>query len=441
MQNFIMCLAIITGAGLLGLSQRDRRFSVMMVVYGSALAAACVIGVVNSLSSGDPLAPYLADSDGNTYFQEARLLAARGAGNFRELIITNYAGYQLLLSVVFMIFGPSLAAGVALNALIFLLAITLLFRATFLLTGSPNAARSSVLLMMLTTVNIFYILMLLKEPALGLSFALLLLAVTKAATQKGLGFWPFVYLAFALLIIMSMRTSLLLFLLVLAGFVGPIIARRRSHAVVAFVGAMILVAPFAQSFTTYELDASFFTSTIVQNQVISTRFEDGDLSLTGVAGRIIGFYIDQPFYLKAVLIPIPVGVQILLPFDFWSTRFIEEHFASFFARNLNPLWYLYVFVWILFALTRPRQIPSILIRRFLYAGAIYYVVVAFIYGGLIPRYGTPALFFLLPAAGYWWNEATENRAVRSRARSFFLSYYAVAGLAGAAFVLFQVMRG
>jgi hypothetical protein len=76
----------------------------------------------------------------------------------------------------------------------------------------------------------------------------------------------------------------------------------------------------------------------------------------------------------------------------------------------------------------------------LLAGLFYFIVVAIVYGGLIPRYGSPALFFMLPAVGYWWGRSREEPAIRKKVVTFFLHYYVVTVFAGIGFIAFQLSR-
>jgi hypothetical protein len=368
------------------------------------------------------------------------MLAIVGLQDFHAVVRSNYMGYQIFLGALFAVFGPNLLVALIANNALILISIICLYRATLLMTESPRAAMLACLAFMLTTVNIFYSLMLLKEPALGLAFALILLAVAKVVQGRKLGFAGISQVVIALLIIVSMRATLLIFFIVLGALVGGLLFKRRAHIFALLAGMVALIAPLARNFTIYELDASFVATTIVENRVVTSRFEAGDLDLAGVAGLVIGIYINLPFLAKVLLFPIPVIVQMLLPFDFWSRDFLDYHFASFFARNLNPLWYMFVVVWVAFSVAFFRRIEIPVLKRFLLAGVLYYIAVAVIYGGLIPRYAAPVLFFVYPAVGYWWHRAQQEPQVRQNIGRFFGHYYAAAFFAGLGYLAFQTMR-
>lgn len=431
---------VVIGAGfLLGRYQKDRAFTTAMVAYAVLISLAAILSLQDSIVGATWSTPYLLDSDGQGYFEQAQRLTREGITNFQTVIRSNYLGYQLFLAILFSIFGTHLAVGVTANLLLLLLSITCLHRATLLLTGSPRAALLATVAFMLTTVNVFYALVLLKEPALGLAFALVLLAVTKAITDHRIGFRAVLYFLIALAIIITMRATVLLFVLMLFAFVARILVKRRAHALVGLIAMLVLAVPVAQNFTIYDLNSEYITREVTANTVIVTRFEQGDLDISGIAGRVGGAYVRLPFAAKIALFPLPTAMQILLPFDFWNDQFLKDHFAMFPLRNLNLIWLLFIAPWCLFAVVSTRRTERPLLSRLLLTGVVYYIGVAIMYGGLIPRYGTPALFFIYPSIGFWWARSKENLQERARVARFFLHYYAFFTLAGLGYMTLQIM--
>ena len=426
-------------AFLLGRLQSDVRFTSLMIFYGIFVAAMTVFSLQDTVVHGSWNAPNLVDSDGEGYFLQAERLVQEGILNFQSVIRSNYLGYQIFLAVLFSIFGINVAVGIIANDVLLLFTIICLYRATLLLTASPRAAMLACAAFMLTTVNIFYGLVLLKEPALCFAFALVLLALTKAVVEERMGTGAVVQVILALAIIVTMRATVLLFLLVLFGFVARILIRRRAHLLIAFVALLGLGVPIAQNFTIYELSSERVTDEITRNNVVSERLQQGDVSVTGVAGRFAGAYVGLPFPAKVALFPVPTIVQLLLPFDFWSVQFLEDHFAFLLFKNFNLIWLLFVAPWFLFAIVNLRRVDRPLIGRLALAGLIYYILVAIIYGGVIPRYATPPLIFIYPAIGYWWARRRDNDTDRDRSSRFFVHYYALFTLAGLGYIAFQLI--
>jgi hypothetical protein len=439
-----MAVATLAAAVAFGVASRSRAFLGLMVAYALLLVLAGTWSLLDSLPNAHAGTPQLMGSDGEGYFEEASLLAQAGIDRFPELIASNYAGYQAFLAVLFTIVGSHLAVGLAANFMLLLASAWALHGATQLLTGSKRAALLAAAAYMLTPTNIYYALLLLKEPAIGLAFALVLLSVTSALQPEKSGHrpWvgPLVMFALAFGILAVMRALVLPFVLLVLGFAAPLFARGRSALLLVLAAAVVLLAPLAQQFSTLELDRTLFAETVTLNTVIATTLDDGEVDAGGVVGRISGLYLDLPFAAKLALFPIPTLLQLLLPFDFWSTRFIDEHGASLFARNLNPLWFLFVAVWALFALRHWRRASGTLLRRFLLAGAAFYVLIAVVYGGAIPRYAAPALFFVYPAIGYWWDRSLAEPAIRAQVRGFFLRYYLCIPLALLPYLALNLLR-
>lgn len=440
LQYIIALIALLAVTSLVGATLRDRQFALLLFAYTMVLWIASIVCVQASIAGGSADYPDLMGSDGSGYFDQAAALAQQGLQNYDSVVQSNYVGYQILLAVVFKLFGTNLLAAVTLNNAMLLLSVACVYRATILLTDSPRAAFLASLAMMLTPSGIYYSVLLLKEPALLLAFSLIMLASILLADNHRQNGRAFFYLFVALAVIVTMRSSLLLFLLVLIGFFATYVIRQRGYSLLLVLGSSILLIPLAQGFSNFSLDENYFTQTVLSNDVISSRFSEGFLDLSGVAGVIVGGYLEQPFVVKAVLFIIPTIVQAFMPFDFWSDLFLTEHPASFFNRNLNPVWFMYLVVWVGFAIVHIREFPLRLAKRIFLAGLFYYVVIAVIYGGLIPRYAATAIVFFYPTIGYWWDRTRSDALARAKARDFFLTFYVLTFLGALLFVAFRMLR-
>ncbi len=442
MIEVVAALGVLTFAGWL-LSQRasDPYYAVALTLYGFLLGLAVVITLKASATTGDFSSPYLAGSDGEGYFVQAHLLAQAGILDYQELIRSNYLGYQILLAVLFKIFSPSLVVGLIANSLMILASVACVQRATSLLTNSQRAGLLAAVAFMLTTAHVYYGLVLLKEPALLFAFALVLLAIVKIHQDERFGIRPIIYALIALAIIVTMRATLIVFLAMLLLIVGTKLLRRRASLVLAVVGLAIVAAPFAANFSIYTFDSGFFVGSVTENTVVSDRLSEGDIDVSGIAGRAGGFFLTLPFYLKLPLFFVPTFVQLMLPFDVWSTQFLSDYAPTFFFRNLNILWLAIVLPWAIYALLSIRRVQSPLIARLYVAGAAYFAFIAIIYGGLIPRYASTALVFLYPSIGYWWDQRVSDPAVRRSTSQFFLSYYSIAVIAVMGYFALRFLRG
>ena len=406
----------------IGAASRHFKFMLLLLIYSLVLSIGGALSMSSSFPVGAGDLPYLAGSDGESYFEDAVNLAREGIGNFQDVITANYAGHQIYLAAWFGLFGASLMVATVANNLLLMLSILCLFKASLLLTRAPQAALLACVAMMLTTSHIYHALLLLKEPAICLAFSLMLLSVCEALNRRGLGLRALLMFLAGIAILIAMRGTLLLFVLVLLGYLATLFVRQRSHVLVMLAAVLLVMVPLAQTFTTYTLDAEFLAETVLLNTVISQTLEAGTVDAGGVVGQVSGAYLALPFAIKLILFIVPTSLQVLLPFDFWSTAFLDDHFSMFFSRNLNPLWFLFVAVWAGFALLNVHKLQDPLLARLLLAGATFYVVIAVIYGGAIPRYGAPALYFIYPAIGHWWLRYREELAVRKEVHAFFRVY-------------------
>lgn len=423
-----------------GLASGSRKFLSLMALYGLVLSVGGMLSLAGWLARSTDGVPFLGGSDGEGYYLQAVLLTERGFFDFQDSIRSNYFGYQLYLALWFSIFGASLTVGIIANNALLVLSVLALYRATVLLSSSPRAALLACLAFMLTTAHIYHALLLLKEPALGLAFALILLAAAEALRGRAPAFRAAFYFAVAVFIIITMRGTLLLFLVVLLVFVGGLLLRRNFHVFAAFLTLLLLMAPQAANFTTYELDFAFVVDTVTENTVIASKFAEGEVDVGGVVGRVSEFYLGLSFIPRVLLFIVPVGLQFFIPFDFWNSAFHKGDFSMMFSRNLNLLWFMFIGIWALFSAAHFRQIGDEALRRFLLAGVFSYALIAAMYGGAIPRYAAPSLLFVYPAIGYFWDRSRMDPAIRNRALNFFKRYYMGLGIAVIVYLYFQLQR-
>ena len=411
--------------GLGALSGR-RKFLLLLLGYALVLSVASGLSIASSFPGGlvNSL-PYLAGSDGEGYYGDALRLLQVGIGSYKDIININYSGYQIYLALWFEVFGASLGVALVANNLLLLLSVVCLYRATELLTASRDAAFLACILMMLTSSHIFHALVILKEPAINLAFSLILLSVAVALRQRSRGVMALLLFIVALTIVVMMRATLLLFVVVLLSAIATLFVRRRAWVLVVLVAIWIVILPYADTFSNRTLDSQHYTNTALHNTILSETLRSGKVEAEGVVGRILDAYLGLPIGGRLGLFFVPTALQILLPFNVWDLSFISDHFSLFFSRNANIVWLLFVAPWMMFSVAHVRKLPDSLLARLLLAGAGYYVIIAIIYGGAIPRYAAPVLYFIYPAAGYWWGKFRVDSLVRHKVYGFFRLYFVV----------------
>ncbi len=417
-----------------------RRTRNAICLYSICLAAISIVSYSHSITIGTPVEPYLAKSDGQGYFAEAMLLLNGNILDQLSASRTNYIGYQFILASAFRLLSADLIIGLLINNTTLVLTVVLLARTTFVLTRDPRPAFFSALAFMLTSKFIFYANVLLKDPFLTLGVALLAYALAQLKVKRSGSFGDYGAILGAILIFGTMRLPMLV--LMPGGFLllGREFLRKAWILVVAgIIGGSALASVFA-TFTTKEFSKDAVTQQTVQNSILDEQLRSGSVSTSGVVGRIMGGYTELPIAERLITIPVPTIIQFALPFDFWSTRFLDDHIIDFFNTNLNPVWYLFVGVFVICTALYWRDLPNWPIKALFGLGLAMYVIIAFVFGGVIPRYASPYLILMFPAVGYqmtvWWLRARGSSSIRK----VFGLYYLLFGTASAAYILFQLSR-
>ncbi len=409
-------------------------------VYALCLAAISIVSYSNSITIGTPDEPYLAKSDGEGYFAEAMLLRNGNILDQLSASRTNYLGYQFILACAFRLLSPDLIIGLLLNNSALLLAVILLARTTFILTGDPRPAFFASLAFILTSKFIFYANVLLKDPFLTLGVALLAYAFVTLKMRRGSGIAAYGSILGAVMIFGAMRLPMLV--LIPGGFLllGREALKKGWILVVAgVIGASALASVFA-SFTTHEFSQDKVAQQTVQNSLLDEKLQAGGGGAGGVVGRIMGGYTELAIWERVITVFVPTAIQFALPFDFWSTRFLDDHMIDFFNTNLNPLWYLFVGVFAIYTAVYWRSLPNWPMKALFALGLIMYVIIAFIFAGVVPRYASPYLILMFPAIGHQMTIWQLRARRASSIKTFFGLYYFLFCAASAAYVFFQLSR-
>lgn len=410
---YLICLSCI-----LGIMSKSERFLNLIVIFGVGLAGICMLVSLQSAISPYSNVPNLRGSDGEGYFIQAQALA-----NNDDEVISHYLGYQKYLAHWFIWFGDHIAVALAANATFLLLTNYFLFRASQELGLSKKGACISVIFFMLTTEFVSYTVLLLREPAIALAQTLFMFGVASLANAKKNNLFGISALVTACFLLAAFRTTQLFFIMIALVVVFPSIMVRGR--IILLIGFLLLMSSFSliQSFSTYNIDAHFVIQTVMQNEVIINRLDQGDINRGGIVGSLADFLDGQPFMLKVALFPLTASVQFILPFDIWSFKFFNDHISYFFDRNLKIVWLLILGPLFLYAVRKYSLIPNSLIRQFVIGGIISYLLVAIIYGGAISRYAAPMLVFAYPAMAYFFERSLSEVSVRRSLKRHFKSYY------------------
>ncbi len=416
------------------------RTKTAITLYALCLAAISIFSYSTSITLGTPTEPYLAKSDGQNYFAEAVTLLDGNILDQLSASRTNYIGYQFILASAFHLISPDLIVGLSINNTALLMTLILLARTTFLLTGDPRPPFYASLAFMLTPRFIFYADVLLKDSFLILGVALLAYAFVKIKMKQGNGMAAYGSVLGAVMIFGTMRLPMLVLIPGGLLLLGRELVRKGWVLIVAgVIGATALASVFA-TFTTQDFSKDAVAQQAVKNTILDDKLQGGGSNAGGVVARVMGGYTELELWKRIVSVPAPTIIQFALPFDFWSTKFLDDHPIDFFNTNLNPLWYLFVGVFAIYTALHLPSLPNWPMKALFALGGAMYVIIAFIFGGVVPRYASPYVILMFPAIGYQMTVWRLRVRQSSSIRRFFGLYYFLFGAASVAYFFFQVSR-
>jgi len=191
------------------------------------------------------------------------------------------------------------------------------------------------------------------------------------------------------------RLPLIVFLLLIYLIMQKVFYLRQVFWFGGIVLTLIFLMPYILQFTMYEFSGEFVFDEVVVNKVIEDKLVETSSGTPGVVQTLVGGYTDLPTLLRFIYLPIFVAIQYVMPINFWSTSFINDHPWYFLIEQLNVLWY-----------------------------GLIGVLTAFIYGGAIPRYAFPSFVLILPTFGYMFYQFKNDMLLRKSIITFLKKYYA-----------------
>tara|TARA_B110000003_G_scaffold276535_1_gene323670 strand:+ start:5438 stop:6799 length:1362 start_codon:yes stop_codon:yes gene_type:complete len=416
----LLCHYLVVSRSLKETSLRSSRN--ILILYSFLLCLISVISYKQSVIIGGELTPYLAGSDGEFYFELA--LAVSGSDKIDELrsITGAYFGYQTILSTLLDIFGKNLFVGLLLNNTLVSLTVLTVVRVTWLLTKDKQNCFYSALAFILTTKIIYYSNILLKDPFLCFGVALVMYMVAKIHDRKAMTLPAYLAIGVPALIFGMMRQPMLViipFSFLALGRIGLKIIWLPAIIFLTVVGSF---TAFIGSFTTHSFAFEQVIDIIFNNQVLSNAARDGS-NTDGIVGTFSSVYGQLPILIKMVLILFPAMFQFILPFNFWSTKFLDDHLIDFFNVQGNVIWYLFIGVFMVYGMLYWKRLPRNLSKRLFLVGVALYLANAFVFGGVVPRYSSPYLIMMFPTIGYLMSCLMGKRGDYIHIKRFFERYY------------------
>jgi len=196
---------------------------------------------------------------------------------------------------------------------------------------------------------------------------------------------------------------------------------------------------FISSVTNNIFSPELIVNIVTDNELLSKAADDGT-NIDGIVGRVSSAYGELPIFIRMLLIFIPGTLQFVLPFNFWSTDFLNDHFINFFNTNLNVVWYMFIGVFMIYGMIFWSRLPKNMTTRLFLFGALAYLAHAFVFGGVVPRYASPYLVLMFPTVGFLMSSLVNKNGDYIHIRKFFQSYYFMVLIAGIMFIALSITR-
>jgi len=143
-----------------------------ILIYTLFISIIAIISYSSSIKSGSISDPYIPGGDGEFYYQSAKLLTTENPFADQNFFKANYLGYQIILSLLFKLFGTSLFIGLGLNYILLILSILIILIISFVLTNDPLISKYTLIISMMIPQFASMGTLLLKDIIIIFSFAL-----------------------------------------------------------------------------------------------------------------------------------------------------------------------------------------------------------------------------------------------------------------------------
>lgn len=376
----------------------------------------------DSIKLGSELFPYVPGGDGEKYFVQARYLSKGNPLDAPNIITLNYLGYQIILGLWFKMIGTNLFYGLFLNYAVLTISLILLSISTYLLTENKSISYYTLILSLACSHFIASGIILLKDVFFLFSFSLILLTVMKyyRGSKSPL---LLLNLIIAGLIIGSLRLPFLVIIPIVAILIGRFYSSKNLILVGIMIAGFIAALPLFLSLTMFKFSEEKITGIVMETSFVEEELKKEKYQ-GGAVQRLIGGYTSMPTSKRLALLPIPILIQFVTPFKFWSTDFKNDHIYHI-LDQLNIFWYGFVGVLMFIVLLKLKWIENSNVRKLFIFGFLMYSVMAFIYGGTIPRYSMPFILFMMPAMGYILYLSSKYIPIKNYMIKFFSVYFGI----------------
>jgi hypothetical protein len=196
------------------------------------------------------------------------------------------------------------------------------------------------------------------------------------------------------------------FAIVLGVAIMMLTQRKRNYAV---CGSLIAFCVLLWALPIYVLDAPDYTTGYLLHH--SSQYKE--FFATGRQNQqayfnVLGDFFALPLYKRVLMLPLTAIVQFLIPFPWNFARDLEFGYSQVYAHFAYP-WYLFAAVVVYYFVFCSRKMPCTMLWLSVWAMACWFVPCV-LQGGMVSRYGLPAVTLLAPCVGA---VLTENLRCRS----------------------------
>ena len=385
-----------------------------------------------STSGNGEIIPNLLIGDTLAYYNESIYFASIAENNFLNYLSytnINYFFYQFLLSLLYIaFFGNFYFSGLMLSAFVGILNLLLLIKISELVKLKLPTLRY---------VMIFYIIFphiiassttLLKDNFIVFSFLILIYSILKTIIVKP----KFIYYFQALIAIILCALLRLPFVLV---FIFVILYFYMLSGRLKITNLLYLVILLT---TLFFLDIGSFSTNIYNDKTVfqafqyeQSRIADSSVTGSGITNLLVGDYANSSLTLKIIKLPLALLVQYLNPINiFYFDHIIPWQYIDI---NLKIIWLLFLGPLLIFCFINYKSLSKI-IKSILLISLFGYSFIAFLNGGIVPRYALCFMVLSVIPMGFIYQLIVTNVKYRLRFMRFFSIYIIIALLASSMYL-------
>ncbi len=378
--------------------------------------------IISNLLIGDTL----------TYYNESLYFAAIAENNFLNYLSytsINYFFYQFILSLLYLTFSANYYfSGLMLSAFIGILNLLLIIKISEL---------AKLKLPTLRNVMIFYIIFphiiaastaLLKDNIIVFSFLILIYSCLKVILIKPkLKYYFHIFMALILCSLLRLPFVLVFLFIIIYFYIKSSQLKKSNLFYLALILILFISLDIVDVSTNIYKDQTLLEA--FQNQ--QNRIADSSVAGSGITNLLVGDYAGSSTIMKIIKLPIAILVQYLNPINiFYFDHVIPWEYIDI---NLKFIWLLFLGPLLIFCLINYNGFSST-IKSLFFIALFGYSLIAFLNGGLVPRYALCFMVISVIPMGFIYKQIQTNRKYRLRFKRFFSIYIMTALLASSIYL-------